>query len=55
MKIDKKFVVDNINKSKDIYVINVNKSDKYSSVNAVNEVKKVVSKNEDYQITIVRR
>ena len=53
MKIDKKVVVETINKSKDLMLFNVNQSDKSSVTTTLTELKKLISKG-DYQITVVK-
>ena len=53
MKIDKKVVVETINKSKDLMLFNVHQSDKSSVTTTLNELKKIISKG-DYQITLTK-
>ena len=53
MKVNKKVVVETINKSKDLMLFNVNQSDKSSVTTTLTELKKLISKG-DYQITVVK-
>ena len=54
MKVDKKIVLENILKSKELMVFNINQSDKSSVTTTLVELKKIITKG-DYQMTLVKR
>ena len=54
MKIDKKIVVENILKSKELMMFNINQSDKTSVSSTLVELKKIISKGGDYQLTLTK-
>lgn len=53
MKIDKKVVLEVIQKSKDLMVFHIHQSDKSSVNTTLTELKKLISKG-DYQITLTK-
>lgn len=53
MKIDKKIIIDNINKSNSLMLFHVHQSDKSSVTTTLIELKKIISKG-DYQITLTK-
>ena len=53
MKIDKKVVLETIQKSKELMLFHVHQSDKTSVTTTLTELKKIISKG-DYQITLIK-
>ncbi len=53
MKIDKKIIIENINKSNSLMLFHVHQSDKSSVNTTLKELKKIISKG-DYQLTLIK-